>query len=402
MGLGAAELDQLHALRSVFDERSDAIESALFETLASIPPLSERLGAPGVREFMHAVHRDYILSFTKRRFEGEEFVAPRRELGARLESLGIESHWVIRGYVVYFSLLAPVVTAALRDDADASSTLASLARRVALDVELVLDGYVGGQREAFATATDALTRQRRRLREDLTRGAEELREARAQAHLAGELASIGTLAAGLAHEIGTPMGVIQGHARILQQRPDAPDAAWRLQTIQDQITRISRIIRTLLGIASPQRRIHAALSLRPLIEESLEFVGERLREQGITVTLEMGRVRDVLGDGERLQQLLLNLLLNAADAMPKGGRLCVGLREDDGEALVSVTDDGLGIEPQHLDRVFEPFFTTKEAGEGNGLGLMMCKRIVAEHGGTIAVESAPGAGTCFTIRLPFA
>jgi signal transduction histidine kinase len=401
MGLGAADLERLYRLRPLLEGCQDELEQELFGALVEVPQLADRLAGPGVREFIHGVFPEYLLSFSKRRFDEVDFISPRRELGARLECIGIEPQWVIRGYVVFFSLLASML---IRDfpegDAEAGQAVATLARRVALDVELVLEGFMGQQRETFSSAADALTAQGERLRDDLSRRAEELRVAREQARLAGELASLGTLAAGLAHEIGTPMGVIQGHARLLQQDPNAVDAAWRLQTIQDQISRISRIIRTLLRIASPTRAEHAPVRLEPLIEESLEFLGDRLRGQSVVVK----RVRDggvrVVADAERLQQLFLNLFLNAADSMPDGGELSVEVERTGRDVVVRVSDSGSGIEEGHLERIFEPFFTTKEAGHGNGLGLMVCKRIVAEHAGTLAVESAPDEGTTFTIRMP--
>jgi signal transduction histidine kinase len=110
-----------------------------------------------------------------------------------------------------------------------------------------------------------------------------------------------------------------------------------------------------------------------------------------------------MGDPERLQQLFLNLLLNAADAMPEGGRLQVALEAGpDRTALVRVADTGTGIRPEDLEKVFDPFFTTKPAGEGNGLGLMVCKGIVGDHGGSIDVTSEPGVGTEFRVLLPLA
>ncbi len=111
----------------------------------------------------------------------------------------------------------------------------------------------------------------------------------------------------------------------------------------------------------------------------------------------------IIGDSERLQQLFLNLFLNAADAMEDGGRLEVSLQAaGEGEVEVTVSDTGVGIPEADLSRIFEPFFTTKESGQGNGLGLMVAKRIVSDHGGTIRAESAPGEGTCFRILLPLA
>src|SRR5262249_29179918 len=134
-------------------------------------------------------------------------------------------------------------------------------------------------------------------------------------------------------------------------------------------------------------------------DQTLAFVSERLEQRGIRVKPTLQPAVWVMGDPERLQQLFLNLFLNAADAMPGGGELRVDLGESDGSVRVRVADTGVGIGPADLERIFEPFYTTKEAGQGSGLGLMVCKGIVADHGGRIDVKSQPGLGAEFTIAL---
>jgi two-component system NtrC family sensor kinase len=196
------------------------------------------------------------------------------------------------------------------------------------------------------------------------------------------------------------MAVIQGHAKMLEPNVEGDSARWRLTTIQDQIARISRIIHTLLKIAHPHRRSPERLELASLIEQSLAFVSEKLTMHEIAVETDLAVEVSVVGDRERLQQLLLNLFLNAADAMPEGGELTVVLAQTAATAVVRIEDTGVGIAPDALARIFEPFFTTKEAGHGNGLGLMVCKGIVADHGGEIEVASHPQKGSQFTIRLP--
>jgi two-component system sensor kinase FixL len=240
---------------------------------------------------------------------------------------------------------------------------------------------------------------------DLTerkRSEEKLAEAEQRARAAEELASVGTLVAGLAHEIGTPMGVIQGHAKLLEKHVQDERAQWRLQTIQEQIGRISKIIQSLLNMARPKATERIPVALEPLLENTLSFLAEKLRRRGVEVVREFHPTGSVTGDPERLQQLLLNLFLNAVDAMPEGGELRVGLRPDGlAGAILEVSDTGTGIEPGNLDRIFDAFYTSKEAGKGNGLGLMVASRIVADHGGTIEVESSIGRGTRFQIHLPW-
>lgn len=219
---------------------------------------------------------------------------------------------------------------------------------------------------------------------------------------AEELASVGTLVAGLAHEIGTPMGVIQGHARMLEKWVSNEQARWRLKTIQEQVGRISRIIQSLLNMARPKATERIPVALEPLIETTLSFLSEKLARRGVRVVRDFQPTGSVTGDPERLQQLLLNLLLNGIDAMPEGGNLTIRLRPDGkAGAVLEIADSGIGIEPENLGRIFEAFYTSKEAGKGNGLGLMVASRIVNDHRGTIEVESTLGQGTEFRIHFPW-
>ena len=145
------------------------------------------------------------------------------------------------------------------------------------------------------------------------------------------------------------------------------------------------------------------VDLCALVEASLSFVREKLGCHGIELETSLERVPSVLGDAERLEQLFLNLFLNAGDAMPDGGTLRVTLSTDaDGDVELRVADTGLGIPEEALPRIFEPFYTTKPAGEGNGLGLMVAKGIVDSHGGAIDVSSTLDEGTEFLVRLPAA
>jgi signal transduction histidine kinase len=270
---------------------------------------------------------------------------------------------------------------------------------MALDAEVEIESYIERHEKGLAYLANELAHQSRILQRTLREQGLVLQETTARARAAEELASIATLVAGLAHEIGTPMSVIQGHAKMLEGKVAGEDAQWRLQTIQEQIARISRIIHTLLEIAHPRRSHSERVDLAALLAQTLAFVAERMATRGVRVKESLAAGLFVSGDPERLQQLFLNLFLNAADAMPGGGELRVELGEQEDDVCVRVADTGVGIAANDLERIFEPFFTTKEAGHGNGLGLMVCKGIVADHGGRIDVRSEPGAGTEFAIYL---
>ncbi len=224
----------------------------------------------------------------------------------------------------------------------------------------------------------------------------------ARAHAAEELASIATLVAGLAHEIGTPMNVIQGHAERLERAMTDERSRWRLRTIRDQIERITSIIQSLLNMARPKAREHSPVDVARVLEQAVAFLTEKFRARSIVAKID-AEVRPIVrGDGEKLQQVFLNLFINAADAMPAGGELNIQLQPLSEERVrISVKDTGHGIPEAILARIFEPFFTTKEGGRGNGLGLMVAASIVREHAGEIEVQSQEGVGTVFFIDLPF-
>jgi signal transduction histidine kinase len=264
----------------------------------------------------------------------------------------------------------------------------------------VIDAYMERHERDLEHLNRELAASGRRLARDLERTDSALRHTTERARAAERLASIGTLIAGLAHEIGTPMGVIQGHAKLLESAVKGDNARWRLRTIQEQIGRISRIIQSLLHMARPGRPRLVPVDLAALLDSTLAFLTEKLGRREIQVTRDFAAAPSVAGDPERLQQVFLNLFLNAADSMPKGGELRVSLRAHGSEVEVHVADSGHGIPGGDLERVFEPFYTTKAAGEGSGLGLSVVQGIVADHHGAIEVVRSDDSGTEFRLLLP--
>ena len=244
---------------------------------------------------------------------------------------------------------------------------------------------------------------------------EERRKAEESLREAEHLASIGRFSAGLAHEIGTPLSVIRGRAELLLRRGVRGEAGARsLRTIAAQIDRISRIVRGMLDFARGRELRLAPTRVADVIPRVTELMEHRFHQRGIRLDVEWPDVLPALwADADQLQEVFLNLALNAADAMPDGGVLRIEARPvergrpgDPGDAgrflAVVFEDTGQGIRPEHLDRVFDPFFTTKEVGEGTGLGLSVSYGIVKEHGGWIEVESEVDLGTRVTVNLPLA
>jgi signal transduction histidine kinase len=233
-----------------------------------------------------------------------------------------------------------------------------------------------------------------------------------------KLATIGQIAAEIAHEVGTPLGVIAGRARATQKKAADPEAVVKnAGIIAEQTARITRIIQRLLDFA--RRRVgppeRARINLNALTLTTMELLASQFSAARVKTRLNRAEgLPAVLGDGDRLQQVLLNLVLNAVQAMPDGGLLAVETaaetRQRPGLELapeqtfvrVDITDSGVGIPADRKDKIFEPFYTSKERQGGTGLGLAVCAGIVKEHDGWIEVEDAEGGGTVFRVHLPAA
>ncbi|HEY7204976.1 MAG TPA: ATP-binding protein [Methylomirabilota bacterium] len=258
------------------------------------------------------------------------------------------------------------------------------------------------------------------LAETFNRMAERLEEARARIVAEGEyaldleqqlrrsetLAVAGKLASGIAHEVGTPLNIISGRAEIvLRTLPSEHPGREDLERIIHQIDRVSNIVRSLLDSVRAGKPEIRRVPVGVLIDRLQLLLEHVLRKREILIeTAVPDDLADVMGDPGRLQQVFINLLVNAMEATPPSGRITISARpcSNDGRDGVSVevSDTGIGIAPDALGQVFEPFFTTKPAGQGTGLGLAITRDIVREHGGTIVARSRPGQGSCFTVWLP--
>jgi PAS domain S-box-containing protein len=218
---------------------------------------------------------------------------------------------------------------------------------------------------------------------------------------AERLAELGTLASGMAHEIGTPMNVILGRAEYLLQRTADEGMKKGLATIVAQVERITKVMNQLLTFARRKPSERRAVDFGEIVEDSLEMFQERITHSRVTVekTIESS-LPPVLADRDQLIQVLINLVMNSLHAMPEGGRLGLSLDRENRHVRLGVSDTGHGMPEEIRSKVFEPFFTTKDFGKGTGLGLTVVKGIIEEHGGTIAVESVVDKGTTFWVRLP--
>jgi Na+/proline symporter/signal transduction histidine kinase len=270
---------------------------------------------------------------------------------------------------------------------DEPATLGAGARADAHGRATVVGGKIPG-----ATGTVLLV-------EDLT----EMQLLEAELTHSERLASVGRLAAGVAHEIGNPLTGIASLVQNLEYESDAAVIGESIALIQQQIRRISDIVQSLVTFShggTPSDRAIAPVDLQRCMDEAVRLV--RLSHAGRQVQClnHIEASARVYGDHPRLVQVFMNLLTNACDASRPGDCVQVQSARDGDFLRIEVSDQGCGIEVEHLTRVFEPFFTTKQPGEGTGLGLPLAYTIVQDHGGTIAIESAPGAGTRVVVRLP--
>ncbi len=246
-----------------------------------------------------------------------------------------------------------------------------------------------------------------RLYADLRRQMEELRAAQEQLVQAAKLAAIGELAASVAHEVNSPLTVVLGETGILLREAEAGSTVHRrLSNIEAEANRAGKITRDLVDFSRRWEYEPGPVQVQAVALRALEFLRAKLARAPVQTRVELPPdLPAVLGLGDQLLQVFLNLITNAIDAMPDGGTLVLrgeAPQASSGTVALSVSDSGVGMTPEQAARIFEPFYTTKPAGQGTGLGLSVTLGIVRRHGGAIEVQSEPGKGTTMIVRLPVA
>lgn len=216
-----------------------------------------------------------------------------------------------------------------------------------------------------------------------------------------KLASVGLLSAGVAHEINTPLTGISSYVQMLQKKLINSSHSQILDKIEAQTDRVAKIVKNLLNFSrNPSDSLFYQVNLKENLQEIVSLIDYKLKNMNIKLELNIEPVKPILAQGERLQQVFINIILNAIDAMPHGGTLEISFYQENNRAVVKIKDTGIGIKAQHLPHIFDPFFTTKGIGKGTGLGLSISYAIIKEHEGQIAVESKDGKGSIFTIQVP--
>jgi signal transduction histidine kinase len=244
-----------------------------------------------------------------------------------------------------------------------------------------------------------------RMRRDIADRDARISEAHTELSLTGKLSIIGELAASVAHEVKNPLSAIVGYAQFGRTAADVEEARQLFGIVEEHAWRASKILTTMLGFVRDAKPTIGELDAAALVDDALRLLGPQLKMKGIRLekALDPSTPR-IAGSASELQQVLVNLMLNAADAMDgcRDKRLTIGTGRDGSFGVLSVSDTGRGISPEAQERLFTPFFTTKPAGQGTGLGLSVSQRIVRQHGGDIRARTEPGIGTVFTVRIPLA
>jgi two-component system NtrC family sensor kinase len=237
------------------------------------------------------------------------------------------------------------------------------------------------------------------------RAAEELIRQREMLHQREKLAALGSLLAGVAHELNNPLSVVVARAAILEER-DEPATREAASKIRAAAERCARIVRTFLAMARQQQPERVPVAISEVVSAALDITGYALKTSGVEVELDLDEhAPPVLADADQLHQVFMNLIINAQHALQDHAlprRLSLTSRFDATANVIRITvaDNGPGIPESVRKRIFEPYFTTKPVGMGTGVGLAVCLGIVEAHGGTLTVESSHGTGTVFTIMLP--
>jgi two-component system NtrC family sensor kinase len=330
--------------------------------------------------------------------------ATSRNLISLIFALGTVAVIVV-GYLISQNIARPILH------------LRSMAQAVAAgDLEqasgLIRSDEIGDLAEAFDVMTARLharTEEAQQLYEEtiernqqLAEMYERLQSAQQQLVQSEKLAAVGQLAAGIVHDVKNPLGVIKGMAEELMIDTDGrPEMEQGLKIIRDNASRANLIVTDLLKFARQSTPSMQQRDLRTTVEGCLRLTDYLIRKGKVDAISELpDQAVWLTYDSQQIEQVIINLIQNAVQAMPEGGELMLRLTDGEDEAMLRVEDSGVGIPKENLVRIFEPFFTTKPEGQGTGMGLAVSYGIISRHGGRIDVESSIGEGTAFTISLP--
>lgn len=298
--------------------------------------------------------------------DGKEFSTPDLEQGNERISANITANNLNRGNITIFYQDAACVTFLPEE----TQLLKGIAQQLALVLE------------------------RKSTEENNQKLQEQLRHA-------DRLATIGQLSAGIAHEINEPLSAILGFGQLMKSEYDLDEAAQKdLQKIIASALHAREVVKKLMLFSRQVPPKMVSLNLNKLITDGFYFLENRCAKQGINIVRNLAEdIPEIVADASQMHQVLVNLTVNSMQAMPEGGTLTITTEKQDGSILLKVSDTGIGMDSELLQKIFIPFFTTKDVDQGTGLGLPVVHGIISSHHGTIDVESTPGVGTTFYIKL---
>ncbi len=276
-------------------------------------------------------------------------------------------------------------------------------QRIALAAVKVTDGEYGTEvdlrksNDEIGLLANSFNEMSRKMAADI----DQLRKMNDQLMRSDRLAAIGTLAAGVAHEVNNPLAAISSLIQILRKEEANAKNSEELKLISEQIARIKRVTKDLTDFARVRPAAKSMIDVNDVVRSSLRLANFDAGFQKLKVETDLDEtVTQIFADPDQLQQVFLNLFLNAKDAMPGGGELSIQTTFEDNSIVVRITDTGIGIDEITSKQIFDPFFTTKPAGQGTGLGLAVCYGIITAHAGTIEVHTNSSGGTTFELRFP--
>lgn len=285
-------------------------------------------------------------------------------------------------------------------------TISRRVQRITVAAVQVTEGKYGTEvdlrksNDEIGLLADSFNAMSRKMADDI----EKLRGLNERLARADRLAAMGTLAAGVAHEVNNPLASISSLVQMMRTQ-NGPDGGTKekLDLISTQIRRITQVTKDLTDFARVRPAAKSLIDLNETIKTSVRLANFDTSFQKLKVSLDLDeKINRVFADGDQLQQVFLNLFLNARDAMADGGELTISTTEEDSEVSVAISDSGTGIDETNVKQIFDPFFTTKPAGKGTGLGLAVCYGIITAHDGRIEVELNSSQGTKFVVTLPAA
>lgn len=398
-GISGSDVVTLRTFRPHLEDHIDKLVAAFYRHLLSFNATHEFLTDSKVRTKLIGKQKDYLLSLGDP--IDEKYIKNRHAVGLAHRRIGLQPQLYLGAYSLYLSLLQPIISNHYSEDREqAERTYTAFSRVLILDASLAIQAYEEKKESENILINKALASESTKLTRSLEKQEIVLRQTKERAQAAAELATIGEMVSGLAHEIGTPMNVILSHVEMLESSVRDEPGEKRLGIIQDQIDRITKSVRSFLDMARPDKPVFSETTLQEVVENALVFIGETLRKREIQIQTHFESAPLISADAKRLQQLFLNLFVNAIDAIGEDGELSVTIKVSNHHACLSIQDNGHGISPKDLPHLFEPFFTTKAAGHGSGLGLAVAKTIIEEHQGSICARSAPGEGSTFIICIP--